>query len=264
MEFKLVQQMKAQKSRRKVFLTLALLLSCGIASAQVTIKGNVYGGGKLGDVQNKTVGENTTINNTKVTINNGIIKGSVYGGGMGVLTDEKKGLVEGNTTIDLLGGRVERSIYGGGELGSVGTFTEYTPVVYDPNGTPETVNVPKTCAEGTGLAKVIINGGRVGRVDKAKMPGPDDDDDWGYVFCGGRGEADSIAHHKAIALAVVDSTYLEINSGSLITSSVYGGAENGLVLGNTHVKLTGGQIGVGYYKDDQGHDHWDSIYYEVT
>ena len=224
MEYKLVQQMKAKNSKRKVFLTLALLLSCGIASAQVTIKGNVYGGGRLGDVQNKTVGENTTINNTSVTINNGVIKGSVYGGGQGAETDEKAGLVEGNATVTMVGGQVERSIYGGGELGSVGTFTAFDQVVYpaDPEvqgSTAETVNVPKACASGTGLVTVIINGGVVGRIDKAKMPDPEDDDDWGYIFAAGRGEADSITHHKAVALAVANNTYLEINTGSLITAS---------------------------------------------
>ena len=52
------------KTRRKTFLILALLLTGGMASAQVQINGNVYGGGNLGIVT-----ENTT-----VTVNGGTIE----------------------------------------------------------------------------------------------------------------------------------------------------------------------------------------------
>ena len=47
MEYKRIQTMNVLKSRRKAFLLLAMLLTGGMASAQVTIKGNVYGGGEL-------------------------------------------------------------------------------------------------------------------------------------------------------------------------------------------------------------------------
>lgn len=222
MEYKRHKIMKALSSRRKGFLLTVLLLAGGIASAQV------------------------------------VIKGSVYGGGEGNNDDKTKGLVTGNTLVEMNGGIVERSIYGGGQLGSVGTFTSYSDVNYGSEEEPEIVQVPVECTNGTGLAKVLIKGGQVGKTEKALMPNTflPEDDDYGYVFCGGRGEADSISYHQAIAMGVVDSTYLEISGTPIITASVYGGSENGLVLGNTHVKVLSGQIGLGYNRNATGDDRW--------
>lgn len=208
--------------KRRTFLLLVLLLVGGMASAQVTIRGNVYGGGK------------------------------------GTREDEKRALVKGNTSVTMNGGTVEQSMYGGGELGSVGTFTEFTSVEY---GSGLTVDVPTKCQPNTGLSKVVLNGGQVGSFKHAVMPTPGWDtweDSYGYIFAGGRGEADSANYYKSIAMAVVGTTYLEINDGAFITASVYGGCENGLLLGNSHVKIKGGQIGVGYYEDADG-QHWDSL-----
>ena len=107
---------------RILFLIAAMLLTGSIASAQVKVKGNVYGGGELGKVTE----------NAQVKINDGTMEGSVYGGGQGTDTLETAGLVQGNTTVHMKGGTVERSIYGGGELGSVGTYTTQT-VTYGAN-----------------------------------------------------------------------------------------------------------------------------------
>ena len=214
-------------TKRKLYLLLALLLCSGVASAQVVIKGNVYGGGE------------------------------------GSTENVEHGQVTGNTCVIVNGGTVGHSLYGGGEFGSVGTFTRTTPVVYNAGQENElTVDVPTKCEDETGLAKVIINGGKIGYFKEAKMPEPGTDtwgDSYGYVFAGCRGDADSITYPKAVALAVADSTYLEINSGAFITASVYGGCENGLLLGNSHVKIAGGQIGVGYWKDSNGAEHLDSL-----
>ena len=96
MEHKYTERMKAFESRRKAFILLSgLLLAGGMASAQVFIEGNVYGGGNIGEVTE----------NTSVTVNNGTIGdtlklrhrvvdqnmqlttrvdyGNVYGGGNG-------------------------------------------------------------------------------------------------------------------------------------------------------------------------------------
>ena len=143
-------------TRRKLCLLLAMLLCSGIASAQV------------------------------------VVKGDVYGGGQGLNTDETAGLVTGNTWVTVNGGNVQHSIYGGGEFGSVGTFTATTNVEYD-NGV--VVSVPTECQDGTGLTKVIINGGKIGSFKYAKMPVPGWstwEDSYGYIFAGGRGDADSI------------------------------------------------------------------------
>ena len=237
--------------RKRIYGILILLLMCGMAKAQVVVKGNVYGGGEIGKV---TV-------NTNVTMNGGTVRETVYGGGMGDTLDVTAGLVKGNTYVTMTGGQVRHSVYGGGELGSVGTYTADSTVTYsspDSNGN-QSVTIPTACTTGTGLAKVLISGGQVG-IDSALMPTAliPGLDDYGYVFCGGKGLADSINNHLANGFAVTDSTYLEI-SGGLITASAYGGSENGLVLGNTRVKMTGGQIGIGHYMEGSNH-YWDGIY----
>lgn len=259
------------KSRRKTFLLSALLLVGGIAHAQVVIDGNVYGGGNKGVILNDTVhqGSNVVvsrIDSTTVIINGGRIKGSVYGGGLGDTLVEKAGLVEGNTRVEMRGGTVVRSIYGGGQLGSVGTFN-YNTVTYpanDPNGNAgKTVAVPISLKEeGTGRARVLVSGGRVGVINQALMPTTNNpgDDELGWVFCGSQGLTDSISWPHAIGHGVVNDTYLHI-SGGLITASAYGGCENGLLLDSTYVLVSGGQIGVGHYMVGNVH-HWDSVYTE--
>jgi len=238
------------------FLLAAMLLFGGTASAQVVVNGNVYGGGLQGKVLNPS---ESVKGNTQVIINGGTIEGSVYGGGMGLVDDETSGAVSGNTLVDMKGGTVERSIYGGGELGSVGTFTQR----YATATGAHVMGEPKVCAENTGLTKVLLSGGTVG-VSGSLMPiasHDPDDDDRGWIFCGGCGERDSIANPKANLLAVVDTTYLEI-SGGVVTASVYGGCENGLVLGGTYVKIKGGQIGTGYKGIINGEHTWDDEYDE--
>ena len=225
------KEMNILKSRIKAFLLLTMLLTGGMASAQV------------------------------------VIKGTVYGGGEGIHSDQQTGLVTGNTTVIMNGGIVERSLYGGGELGSVGTFTEFYT---EPTGA-HVVGEPKTCATGTGKAEVLIRGGQVGK-NEALMPEPGAtayEDDLGYVFCGSRGEADSITYPLANLLAVVNETHLKISGLALVTASVYGGCENGLVLGNTHVEIAGGQIGTGYNKITHEHDglytdeQWNTVIQKI-
>jgi hypothetical protein len=201
---------------RKAFLLLTMLLTGGMASAQV------------------------------------VIKGTVYGGGEGIHSDQQTGLVTGNTKVILNGGIVERSLYGGGELGSVGTFTEF----YDVATGAHVAGEPKTCATGTGKTEVLIRGGQVGK-NETLMPEPGAttyEDDLGYVFCGSRGESDSLTYPLANLFAVVKETHLKISGSALVTASVYGGCENGLVLGDTHVEIAGGQIGTGYDRNTQVHD----------
>ena len=249
----MIKQVSNMRHKNIYVLALMLLLS-GSLMAQVRIGGSVYGGCELGKV---------TLN-TEVNYNGGTTIGSVYGGGQGSATDiqdgtgnilvpaEETGWVKGNATVTMTGGLVERSVYGGGELGSVGTFTEF----YSAGDPLHVEGEPKTCQTGTGLATVIINGNsQVGVIDQAIMPPPDpDQDDYGYIFCGSRGIADSIRYPKANKLAIVDNTYLEIGGNALVTASAYGGCENGQVLHNTYVKIIGDcQIGVGYWYDGTHH-----------
>ena len=220
------------------------------------IAGNVYGGGEQAKVDG----------NTKVIMQktNSVVEGTIYGAGKGVATNPEAALVTKNTLVTMTGGQVQRSIYGGGELSSVGTFTEkYTSEESHPY---HAVNEPKACADNTGLTEVLISGGRVGLVNQL-MPDPSrptSDDDYGYVFCAGKGVADSTStngYPMAHLLAVSGSSHLEISGTALIAASAYGGSENGQVLGDTHVEIKGGQIGSGHYEDGSGH-HWDPVYTE--
>ena len=212
--------------------------------------GNVFGGGEMSNV-NRT--EQSTKGNTQVNIHTGSrVMGSVYGAGKGLEDDEEAAIVKGNATVTLTGGKVESSVYGGGQLSSVGTFELYTEKVYDesdPTVLLHDIGEVKTAmAAGTGTTTVTISGGIVG-APEVEMPHPASPDDSGYVFAGGRGLADSISNHRANLLAVVGNTVLNI-SGGLIVASAYGGSENGQVLGNTNVTMSGGQIGVGLGKHE--------------
>ncbi len=245
---------------------------------------NVYGGGNLAAVHGNTtvnigteIGndivlnspENETEENRTKQVLGAYITGTVYGAGKGVETDPNAAIVTGNTRVNMAGGLIKRSIYGGGELSSVGTFeTYYTETIgNDDQSDYHVKGEPKTCAENTGLTEVIISGGQVGLVNQL-MPdpaNPTSDDDYGYVFCAGKGIADPTEQNEddvpyANLLAVSGSSHLEI-TGGLVAASVYGGSENGQVLGNTFVEIKDGQIGSGHYKEGDTH-HWDPIYTE--
>ena len=63
--------------------------------------------------------------------------------------------------------------------------------------------------------------------------------------------ADYIKFIKSLALAT--QTVVEISGNPFIKGSVYGGSENGFVQHDTHVTISGGQIGNGYVQmDDDG------------
>ncbi len=230
---------------------------------------NVYGGGNEAAVYGSTrvnigteIGNPIAMESSTATPNvlGAYITGTVYGAGKGVETDPDAAIVTGNTQVNMAGGHISRSIYGGGELGSVGTFTEtYAAQELHPY---HAVGEPKTCKEGTGLTEVKISGGQVGLV-RQLMPNPSNptsDDDYGYVFCACKGVSDSVTYAKANLLAICGSSHLVISDNALIAASVYGGSENGQVLGDTYVEIKGGQIGTGHYKDGSNVDHWDPAY----
>ena len=223
---------------------------------------NVYGGGSLASVDG-----NTAVN---IRTSNTVISNTVYGAATGDDHNPSAAIVKGNATVTINDGNVRRSVYGGGELSSVGTFTLYPSTVANSSPTVADGHVkgePASAKAGTGITKIVIKGGVIGLLSNNRMPNPADptiEDDYGYIFCAGKGIADStIVDGEGVPyanrLAVVDSTYLEI-SGGIVTASVYGGSENGEVLRNTHVKITGGQIGEGF---DPKTTTWDGVYDEA-
>ena len=150
--------------------------------------------------------------------------------------------------------RVGGNIYGGGENGSLGDFTRNSN------------SFPTACAENTGNPLVIISGGTVG---PTAMPatflsayaGTDFESDRfvGMVFGGCKGsvgDTTTATYGHLPMTAFCNNTDVRISNEAFIKGSVYGGGANGHVLHNTHVTISGGQIGCGEgqsapYRDDQ-------------
>ena len=225
----------------------------------VHIDGDVYGGGEMALVTgssevNICTAETSPGSGTYVSVAEGAEKvtigGSVYGGGSqaDVLT---------NTTVRMYNGYVFDGVYGGGLLGSVGTFTrDETTTDYGHTTHDDCLGKPTACAANTGLCTVVVNGGQIGPVEVAlttggmrntgNLAGYDGPVDVGFVFGAGRGEVENPAvdpdtHFRTF----VNNTDVTIGGTALIMASVYGGGENGRVLGDTHVTIAGGQIGCG-------------------
>lgn len=265
-------------------------------SGSAFIKGNLYGGGSLGQVyQDATVevsgGEVGAMKYTwkhgtpdtqpydsavHVTTEGGTYGGHVFGGGQGMNTDTEFGLVKGNTNVTLSGGHVYFNVYGGGEMGSVGLSEsyEYTGEI---NGSSVTLTDyrPKKDANDdmTGIATVTIKGGQVGPapviIKKKHEPSVDSvnvsialNGVDGYVFGGGKGNGnDPISSFNPTVypysgryynFADVNYTKLTVEMDdwdpdhdkyNRIWGSIFGGAEDGHVLGNASVKYVAGLMG---------------------
>ena len=221
------------------------------------VKASVYGGGELAVVKGghtaKDLADNniTNSNNTAIPFGTeisisgtaevgynqdgfgGATMGNVYGGGKGSLTLANAGLIKKNTLIKISGGTIYHNIYGGGAYGSVGTFTYGSAIVAD---------TPSECANLTGKAEVIIEGGIFG------INGQDN----GMIFGSSRGDVAMPVGTPATdpnnKLAWVDNTHVVIGksgeTGPTIKGSVYGSGENGHVLHDTFVEIHSGTIGI--------------------
>ena len=221
---------------------------------------NVYGGSKIAQYRPL----DNTITSPVVQLIKGIVNHDVFGGGMGSESDVDDGLVTCNTKVVIPDTadnsiRVNGNIYGGGEKASVGTLTRYSQTddytnkynTYKEDGSaPDAAALARlvtkkdsvvSCAANTGLATVEIRKGTVGpRVLKMPM-------DSGMVFGGGRGVlGDPTSNNLIPYLNFVGSTAVTITGTAFVKGSVYGGSQNGHVQGNTHVTISGGQIGCGW------------------
>ncbi len=147
--------------------------------------------------------------------------GNVYGGGRGVDRHDgnfstSAGRVYGNTNVDISGGIVYHNVYGGGSMASVGYYNE-VPIT------------PHSSILSGGIATVTIRGGQIGTTGSNN----------GHVFGSSRGMAGSEYSH----FAFTEDTYVNIQNGADIRGSVFGSGENGHVLNNTYVTMTGGTVG---------------------
>ncbi len=204
---------------------------------------NVFGGGDAANVAG-----NTTVNIATEEGKSAYIIGSVFGGG-------NAADVLGNTNVTMSDGYVFNGVFGGGYAGNVGTSTRSTDSQYTSVFGHEThdgcIGKPISCAEGTGKCTVLVNGGQIGPLSVATQgmnrpaaeggPVPE-----GWVWGAGQGLVEDPATHPDTHFtSYVGSTDVTIGGTALIMESIIGGGEFGRVLGNTLVKIEGGQIGVG-------------------
>ena len=209
---------------------------------------NVFGGGDAANIAGDTY-----VNIATEANKGAYIIGSVFGGG-------NAADVLGNTNVTVSGGYVFNGIFGGGYAGSVGTFTRSTAAddvnIFGHKAHTGCIGKPISCAEGTGKCTVVVDGGQIGplsvategmnRADEDGGPVPE-----GWVWGAGQGLVeDPAAHPDTHFSSYVGSTDVTIGGTALIMESIIGGGEFGRVLGNTLVKIEGGQIGIGEGKVD--------------
>ncbi|MBO4463228.1 MAG: chitobiase/beta-hexosaminidase C-terminal domain-containing protein [Prevotella sp.] len=157
----------------------AMAYGTNVSITNGTISGSVYGGGMIARMENNT---NVTIGLEGDDTSAPEIMGDVFGAGKGLETHGYSALVRGNPSVTVQGkAKVRGSVYGGGEVASVARYT----VV---NGSP--VAVENTTS---GNCKVIVrdyaeigpDGMQMKKVDSSNNPLPPDDK--GHVFGAGKG-----------------------------------------------------------------------------
>ena len=145
--------------------------------------------------------------------------GNVFGGGSGVipyapgLWHRASGSVGGDSYVTITGGHILTSVYGGNEQTDVGTYTKDDPTV------------PAT----GGKCTVTMTGGTVGVPLEHKENYPVTC----HLFGAGKGDK------RILFNTWTNVAETEVNvSGGTIYGNVYGGGEDGHVMGDTHVTLS--------------------------
>lgn len=154
--------------------------------------------------------------------------GSVFGGGSGYYPHEKldgthdwlrsAGQVNGNTLVEITGGHILTGVYGGNETTDVGTYIR--------NAKNQVVPV-----EGTGKCTIIMTGGTLGvprtDINANKRPVTC------YLFGAGKGDQRT----KFNNWTNVANTTVVVGGTARIFGSVFGGGEDGHVLGDAQVYI---------------------------
>ena len=209
---------------------------------------NVFGGGDAANIAGDTY-----VNIATEANKGAYIIGSVFGGG-------NAADVLGNTNVTVSGGYVFNGIFGGGYAGSVGTFTRSTAAtdvnIFEHTAHDGCIGKPTKCKTGTGKCTVLVNGGQIGPISVATEGMNRADEDGGpvpegWVWGAGQGLVEDPATHPDTHFtSYVGETDVTIKGNALVMESIIGGGEFGRVLGNTLVKIEGGQIGIGAGKVD--------------
>ena len=218
----------------------AMVLHANVTINNGTVEGTVYGGGEVGRVdQNTTV----TIGIAGDTTKEPDIKDDVFGAGAGVDTHGYSALVRGNSSVTIQGkAKVAKSVYGGGETASVGRFK-----------VDAATSLPTKPVKG-GICTVTIKdnasigyngGGNVYGACKGVEP-----ENWetlpGHVTgtsdtpVGFTSEEDYLNFLKTLALT--SNTEVTIGGSATINGSVFGGGQRGVTLAGVKVNMTGGSV----------------------
>ena len=212
--------------------------STKVSMSNGSVRGSVYGGGELGQVFGSA---DVAVSGGSIGVSGfgGAEYGNIYGGGKGSTEKLDAGLIKTNTWVTVSGSpQIWHNIYGGGAYGSVGTITRGSDATYiHVPGQPSIPDMPKSWAENTGSALVRILGGTIGRNGNEN----------GMVFGSSRGDlgAPGEIHDK---LAWVKKAKVVIGAtgttGPNIKGSVYGSGENGHLFQDAVVEIHSGVVGI--------------------
>lgn len=267
------------------------------------VLGNLYGGGSIALIgvgeNGKFDAYESGPNNAKVydSINHGLAKvvisggyvgndvnsgsnllksnqqvGNVYGGGRGYLNEHDEddlGRVA-NSAVDISGSPViYGTVFGGGQMANSGHWNSYANR-YTLRTSATLVTVSGTPTIGTALEfdrtnslyssdfKTIydtINGMRM--ISHTRT---------GNVFGGGQGDVKlESGHPVGLESGLCGKAEVSIDGSPIIMSSVFGGAKEGAVWGDTKVTIAGGIIGTdSIYYDSLKYvsNHWEPVHHD--
>ena len=249
----------------------AIVYATDVIVSAGTVKGNVYGGGEVGRVEDDA---KMTIGNPTVT-DALVITGDVFGAGAGLATHGYSALVRGNSDVIVQGkAQVGGSVYGGGETASVGKFDVVGGLPTKPkNGGTCTVKIlgeAKIGSDGTGHnvfgackgVTPVYNSSNYKSVYSMQLyenrPSDSAGDTWDYYTTYDEGytgqkfikryyktEQDYLDFLKTLALT--SNTHVTVGGSSSVYGSVYGGGERGVTLGGVDVNVTGGTVNEDVY-----------------
>ena len=208
--------------RAKMMLTvLMMILAGGHAAAQVTVNGNVYGGGNAADVGSYT----------EVNITHGTVSGNVYGGGFGEST-----VVTGSVTVNI------------GAKASDGTVSGDATITGDVYGgsAKGKVNATKTVS-GNNVTYGLTTGNPTTQVNIYSTSNTASTGGVGNIYGGGYGKDDTtddlfdadVYGDVTVCIGTTDEGQTPTYSGeATIRGSVYGcNNVNGTPKGNVTVKI---------------------------
>ena len=200
-----------------------VMVVVGNNSGGPNINGNVYGGSAFGSVNASNNG------NVTVTVNDGVITGSVFGGGEGDSTHTPT--VNGNITVNINGGDIT-SVYGGND--QAGTYSK-TDHVYLKGGTIGSVygggnrsSVTNTNVHLQGSTVTTIYGGSNALGDVTTTNVEIASGTVGTIY-GGNNVGGTCA-----------TTNVSVNGSAKVTNAVYGGG-NAVDTTTTNVSLVSAQ-----------------------